>query len=365
MPRPGRIIRWHWRFVHNTCQQDKEMTGVCTLFISYACFFETLNYTCWKPKLTINLSISTKWLAPWETVSFVSLRPSMFPKAKAKETLRLMGNKTHCFPWGQSLSDYYSHTRLEYKTRQFSRKFTYEKHILEHLPRGKFLFFLSNSFIKFGTWSVVSSTGPLGATIGWVRRVFANLRCHSGVSGDCSRFSGCIRVGDISLRFLLSVNSLFHRVTTDVLGSFSLLEVCTPLTTRCFRFSASSLFQAGTAGSFEVWVWCGWSANRKWILHVTLDTWPHDLALRLRLHGRGFQSKRFHDLETASKTTRFQRVYNEPIQPFMSRRSRSQAFALRQLDLGSSKESISMSLLPFRWTVLIHHTSCKNCLFPP
>ena len=34
-----------------------------------------------------------------------------------------------------------------------------------------------------------------------------------------------------------------------------------------------------------------------------------------RLHGRGFQSKRFHDLETASKTIRFQRVYTEPIQP--------------------------------------------------
>ena len=37
--------------------------------------------------------------------------------------------------------------------------------------------------------------------------------------------------------------------------------------------------------------------------------------LRLGLHGRSFQSKRFHDLETASKTTRFQRVYTEPIQP--------------------------------------------------
>ena len=34
-----------------------------------------------------------------------------------------------------------------------------------------------------------------------------------------------------------------------------------------------------------------------------------------RLHARAFQSKRFHDLETASKTTRFQGVYTEPIQP--------------------------------------------------
>ena len=66
-------------------------------------------------------------------------------------------------------------------------------------------------------------------------------------------------------------------------------------------------------------------------------------CFRLRLHGRGFQSKRLHDLETASKTTRFQRVYTEPIQPlnptFMSRRSRSQAFALRQLDLDLTKHS--------------------------
>ena len=39
------------------------------------------------------------------------------------------------------------------------------------------------------------------------------------------------------------------------------------------------------------------------------------VRVRLRLHGRGFQSKRFHDLETASKTTRFQSVYTEPMQP--------------------------------------------------
>ena len=43
---------------------------------------------------------------------------------------------------------------------------------------------------------------------------------------------------------------------------------------------------------------------------------PHLLnRSRLRLHGRGFQSKRFHDLETALKTARFRRVYTEPIQP--------------------------------------------------
>ena len=42
-------------------------------------------------------------------------------------------------------------------------------------------------------------------------------------------------------------------------------------------------------------------------------------SIRLRLHGRGFQSKRFHDLETASKTTRFRRVYTEPVQPLNHR----------------------------------------------
>ena len=61
--------------------------------------------------------------------------------------------------------------------------------------------------------------------------------------------------------------------------------------------------------------------------------------LRHRLHGCSFQSKRFHDLETTSKMTRFRRVYMEPIQLFMSRQSLSQAFALRQLDLGTIKST--------------------------
>ena len=75
--------------------------------------------------------------------------------------------------------------------------------------------------------------------------------------------------------------------------------------------------------------------------------WLIGCTLRHRLHGHGFQSKRFHDLDTASKMTRFRRVYTESIQPFMSRRSRSQAFALPQLDLGMSKEYISMSSCHF------------------
>ena len=71
------------------------------------------------------------------------------------------------------------------------------------------------------------------------------------------------------------------------------------------------------------------------------DQWIWQGFLRLRLHGSGFQSKRFHDLETASKTARFQRVYTEPIQPFMSRRSRSQAFALRHLDLDLTRHEFA------------------------
>ena len=35
-----------------------------------------------------------------ETVSFVSPRPSMFPEAKSRGTVRSRGNKTHCFPRG-------------------------------------------------------------------------------------------------------------------------------------------------------------------------------------------------------------------------------------------------------------------------
>ena len=52
------------------------------------------------------------------------------------------------------------------------------------------------------------------------------------------------------------------------------------------------------------------------ILKFVYDERAHDCKclLRHRLHGRGFLSKRFHDLETASKTIRFQRVYTGPIQ---------------------------------------------------
>ena len=37
-------------------------------------------------------------------MSFVSQRPSMFPQAKPRETLRSRGHKTHCFPRDQSFS---------------------------------------------------------------------------------------------------------------------------------------------------------------------------------------------------------------------------------------------------------------------
>ena len=40
------------------------------------------------------------------------------------------------------------------------------------------------------------------------------------------------------------------------------------------------------------------------------------MGLRQRLHERGFKSSRFHALETASKTIRFQSVYTVSISPF-------------------------------------------------
>ena len=51
-------------------------------------------------------------------------------------------------------------------------------------------------------------------------------------------------------------------------------------------------------------------AEKEANIHVVVP-----VSFRHRLHGRGFQSKQFHDLETTSKTIRFQRVYTEPIQP--------------------------------------------------
>ena len=52
----------------------------------------------------VTASISTQWLVPRETVSFVPPRPSMFPEAKPSGTLRVEGNKTHCLTREQSLS---------------------------------------------------------------------------------------------------------------------------------------------------------------------------------------------------------------------------------------------------------------------
>ena len=55
--------------------------------------------------------------------------------------------------------------------------------------------------------------------------------------------------------------------------------------------------------------------SRQNVIMIMYLTKPCEVTFRHRLHGRGFQSKRFHDLETASKATRFQRVYTGPIQP--------------------------------------------------
>ena len=60
----------------------------------------------WNPEwvFCLKFSLPSLWLAPRETVSFVSLRPSMFPEMKPRETLRSRANKTsHCFPLDQSL----------------------------------------------------------------------------------------------------------------------------------------------------------------------------------------------------------------------------------------------------------------------
>ena len=47
-------------------------------------------------------------------------------------------------------------------------------------------------------------------------------------------------------------------------------------------------------------------------------SYSRSLMLRQRLHERGFKSSRFHTLETASKTIRFQSAYTVPISPFSS-----------------------------------------------
>lgn len=119
--------------------------------------------------------------------------------------------------------------------------------------------------MKLGTWSPESSDGPLGITIGWVRRLFDNLCFHSGVCGDRS-FLSCTLTGDVSRRFLLSTISFFHcGISGDVLGSFSLLDICTPLIVsgRFFRLSASSFFHCGTTTELKVFVGCGRSVKKK------------------------------------------------------------------------------------------------------
>ena len=119
--------------------------------------------------------------------------------------------------------------------------------------------------MKLGTWSPESSDGPLGITIGWVRRLFDNLCFHSGVCGDRSILP-CTLIGDVSRRFLLSTISFFHcGISGDVLGSFSLLDICTPLIVsgRFFRLSASSFFHCGTTTELTVFVGCGRSVKKK------------------------------------------------------------------------------------------------------
>ena len=66
-------------------------------------------------------------------------------------------------------------------------------------------------------------------------------------------------------------------------------------------------------------------------------------CLRQRLHERGFKSSRFHALETASKTIRFQSDYTVPFSPFSSANLMPISFPgtviSEEGDMGSSKIS--------------------------
>ena len=122
-----------------------------------------------------------------------------------------------------------------------------------------------------------------------------------------------------------------------------------------FIFISQSLLRFGSWVNLKCWLWIFSDFPLKFTVNLrhkqfqisciswSRQQWCHSFyfwqltALRHRLHGHGFQSKWFHDLEIASKTIRFQRVYTEPSQPFMSMRLRSQAFVLRQLDLNSTR----------------------------
>ena len=58
---------------------------------------------------------------PLGNSEFCFPRISMSPESKSMETLRFMGNKIHCFPRDQSLSD------LLYKAKQNKTKANFEK----------------------------------------------------------------------------------------------------------------------------------------------------------------------------------------------------------------------------------------------
>ena len=67
-----------------------------------------------------------------------------------------------------------------------------------------------------------------------------------------------------------------------------------------------------------------------------------------RLHERGFKSSRFHALETASKTIRFQSVYTVPISPFSSVCSYADIVPMHS----SLREGIWVRLLRYHFVVV-------------
>ena len=77
--------------------------------------------------------VKHKALAPRETSSFVSPRPSMIPEANQRGTLRSRGNKTRRFPWDQSCSVLLYFSTL--KKKKLRRNRLLDAGWLTNLPR--------------------------------------------------------------------------------------------------------------------------------------------------------------------------------------------------------------------------------------
>ena len=64
------------------------------------------------------MSLNTYLTGPEGNSKFYFPRISMFPETKSRETLRFEGNKIHCSPRDQSLSDLlYNKTKAKFENR--------------------------------------------------------------------------------------------------------------------------------------------------------------------------------------------------------------------------------------------------------